>query len=509
MNSAGSIQEYVDKIESLLEDLCFLLAEFDYSDNSRDIIIQETEIFEYAQDYIPKIDPELNDFFNYIHQVLRGDDFLEEREIEAHIFQIHERLRKLTEFPKIPQFYSDEMSKHSPSVSTDPFLQEKGRNSIQSQLDALLDQPYLGYDEETNEIVSLSNADRKALAIEKRNQRTYNVIEYLRKYPKPITYAQILREVPKTTYQILDLASRSTAVVHFDQRLLHAGHLASLITAEQRKTLLQDLQDTFILDQKHSSQQIYLSLIKKYSDFFRTIDVQSPYDLFSLIAVLYPHEFVYSRPTIGLPGQVLSRPVETIQNYLNGRYKTAISDLQEYIETLDYDLTCGLKLFKALKQSLLSDRNTIVPITRFEMTEEQLLDFVFMIRQELLSRQEDYEALPIRELECVANFPPCGISWTEWLIYSVLDKIDWPAKEGENALFVHTTSPTFSRAIPLVSLNPVISKETRMMLAEQHKGEIEEIKMDVDDLSNLDELIEDEINYDWDLDLLEEEEIDL
>ena len=136
---------------------------------------------------------------------------------------------------------------------------------------------------------------------------------------------------------------------------------------------------------------------------------------------------------------------------------------------------------------------------------EQLQIITELIVDELNATPESNETKAIRDLSCIIHFPTLNIPLNEWIIYSILTKWDWPEKDGEQAIFTFATSPHLSRNIPIISTNETINKETRQAIAKAHEGK-ESSTMSVDDLSKLDELIEDEIEFDWDLEALEEEE---
>ena len=494
----------VDQFETMLDQLCEALVEYIYNQNCKEIITYMAQIIQFVQEKLPFMENSINDLATYIYQVLNSNDCFDEREVEAYVAQIHHQINQYEDYISLASESIIDSDSHNPLKNQ--YCRQLGNASVSNILDLMI------LDDQSREdeymAAHLSLAEKKALAIERKKLIINDILGYLEKELYPVPILTIKQKQEHFTHQILEIVRKDAAVVDYHDKLRAASKLSLFINQSEQNSLLSAIHNTFVLETKHSCSEIYKQLTRDsfINNLLTRLSVSSPYDLFSVIKALFPYSFVYSRPNIGLPGTKLTAPIEAIQKYLLARYKTSVADLQEYIDALELDISCSFKLFASLHGVFLQDRDTIIPETRVQLSVPNTIALVSMIRNELNERQDEGEALAIRDLQCAGALPACQISWTDWLIYSFIQKKDWPGKNDTLALYVHTTSPSLSRAIPLVSLNQSISKETRMLIADKYTNGINAVHMSTDDLSNLDELIEDEIEFDWDLDTLEDDQ---
>ena len=124
-----------------------------------------------------------------------------------------------------------------------------------------------------------------------------------------------------------------------------------------------------------------------------------------------------------------------------------------------------------------------------------------LIRQEL---NKGKDVIALRELECINRFPRISLPWDEWLIYSSLKK--WGTE-----LYLYTTSPRFSLALPIVSVSGLISEEEISLIAKRYAGSINDtLTYKIDNLDDLDKLIIDDIDLDdIDIDDMDIDDMDL
>lgn len=114
------------------------------------------------------------------------------------------------------------------------------------------------------------------------------------------------------------------------------------------------------------------------------------------------------------------------------------------------------------------------------------------ITDEIAQMLEDYIVIdidgttPISDLKVWEKLPSINIPWTEWLIYSVINK--WSEK-----LSVSTSSNVFKEAVPLIAPAGKMNVEAFKDLTPNKSND----EYRVDDLDNIDDLLEDIIDDMW------------
>ena len=124
-------------------------------------------------------------------------------------------------------------------------------------------------------------------------------------------------------------------------------------------------------------------------------------------------------------------------------------------------------------------------ISNTGITEEIAKDLDHIISQEIQS------TIPIRDLILSNRLPSINVPWTDWLIYSTLNK--W----GEKTV-VATTSNQFKAAVPLIA--PVGEMDISAFTGLIPNQESNSIK--IDNLDDIDRLLENILDDDlWEEDI--------
>ena len=160
--------------------------------------------------------------------------------------------------------------------------------------------------------------------------------------------------------------------------------------------------------------------------------------------------------------------------------KIAIVDIRDFAKENRFQIQSMIDYANACNdQFLLVDRDTMMRIDKIDITAtmaKQIEDCVAQVVS---------QTMPIYQLPVWGALPALGVPWTDWLLYSVLNK--WATKVS-----VGTSSNQMKMAVPLVApageLNNTELGDTAMA------GSTVAIKFD--DLDNIDELLEDIIGDD-------------
>ena len=488
----------------ILDKLYGLMTNYIYENSSEmDIIKKEMEIYEYADEYLPGIIADLDSFFDYINTYLQNNLSPSNDDVDSFILNIISHIHHLEDYKQNYAELSDDSSYRTPMVDPNWFK----KFSSMKERTYLTNLLYSYHDIHLVQEKPIEITDKHEIAKERKQKLFLKIISYLRDSEEPVSVYGIHEQVPGATYQVIDMVRKDPYVIDYKDKLFFSFNLK--IDQPTKDILQEAILDTFFIEKTHTSEEIYRQLQKKHSSLLSKLHITNPYNMYSVFHYLFRNDFIFVRPKIGLPGQAIAKPLESITQFLCKKHKTTIAELKEFISDSEYDINVNLNLFNKLPDVILINQNTLIHKESLSLTRIETLRIACLIRQELMNAEEGIPTKAIRDLTCIVNFPISGYELNEWLIYSILTKYDWTDKDGNLALYTFSTSPYLNRAIPIVSLNSSIDKDIRISIAEEHAGTTYgQNSMTITDLSseNLDQLIEDEIDYDWDLEGLDEED---
>ena len=128
------------------------------------------------------------------------------------------------------------------------------------------------------------------------------------------------------------------------------------------------------------------------------------------------------------------------------------------------------------------DRNTIATIEHIGVNDRIAKEVISILHSEIT------ETTLITDLECIYRLPKINVPWTEWLVYSVVNK--W----GDSVV-AGTTSNQFKLSAPVVAHQGMLDVQKYEGISVDTATSI----MQVDDLDDIDSLISDIIldEIDW------------
>ncbi len=495
--------ERAKELTDMLDELVDLLENYYYDNNIRPILIQETKIYEFASDYLPTFVPDLDRFFHMIHQSLRYGIPPESADVDAHISSIQAHIRRMQGYADLYRLYSDEYSRHSRETSITSY---HDRNSSQIERDVwgAVSLPELTNNdedyEEATEIIRSAVLERFA---ERKRQRISGVLAYLERQEQPCSMSEIQASVPNASWPVIRLLLKQKKIIRYTgDRFFLVSKLK--INNSEKADLIEAVEDCFILDRILNCHEIYHKIASKFENLFQRLHIETANNMLTVFSVILPDAFEYKQPKIALAGVSIPEPMDNIVRFLKNKFQTRVVDLKEYIDTMEYEIPINMNTLTSFPGIYLSNHDTLIPASRVNLTEEQKQEIIELIMRELEEREEDDgEALAIRNLRCLVDFPVIDLPWDEWLVYCLIK--DFQTSE----LHVSFTTSRYSVAIPIISLNEKVSSETRRMIMEELKGkEYDSSKLKLITSDNFDELFDEELEDEWlmeDLDNMEDD----
>ena len=239
-------------------------------------------------------------------------------------------------------------------------------------------------------------------------------------------------------------------------------------------------------DKVRHYKELYDYIERDDPDLLRKLFIHFPTSLFSVLEYLFSSQYQFKRPFIANIGIDIGDPEEQLHDLVINSDKITIAEITSFAKENHYAINSILELLNRFNNThLLIDRDTIATIEYIGMTDIIANNVISFLQSEIT------ETTLITDLECIYRLPKINVPWTEWLVYSVVNK--W----GE-AIVAGTTSNQFKLSAPVVA-------PQGMLDTEKYEG----ISVDttvtiapVDNLDNIDDLISDSIEFDLDEDLI-------
>lgn len=311
---------------------------------------------------------------------------------------------------------------------------------------------------------------------------SFEIINYIKSFEYPVPKEMIINKFPGVTEIVLNLAlNNDNSIVNYFGKYIH---LSKLNLYDNDKKLLRHSLEWCLDTNKNHAKDLYAIVKKDYPEMLDRLGITFPYQLFSLVKCLFEKDFEFERSYFAKKGSNIIENIDRLQSYVSENDFLFIQDLIDYAKQIHFVIYSTLDFITSFNSThLLVNSTSLCLIEKIGLQEDMAIEIEGLIFEEIDS------CVPIRNLSCISNFRKINYDWNEWMIYSVLHK--WSTK-----LDVATTDTQFRYAIPLVAPKGIISDD---IIASYNHIDTKFIPK-VDDLSNIDELIMDMIDFDLNFD---------
>ena len=135
----------------------------------------------------------------------------------------------------------------------------------------------------------------------------------------------------------------------------------------------------------------------------------------------------------------IDRPNERLHDIISSSKEFSVNEISEFLKENHFQLQSLLEFVNSCNDEfLLVDDNRMMRIEDIGITKEIVQSVEKIIFDEIIS------TVPISELTSYSQFPKLAVPWSEWLLYSSLNK--W-----SEILTVGTSFNQFRLSVPLVS----------------------------------------------------------
>lgn len=254
-------------------------------------------------------------------------------------------------------------------------------------------------------------------------------------------------------------------------------HKNNIIFPEQQ-SILSFLKELISKENIVADKHILKLLIQSYPDFIARNNVNSSWFLFSLLRSFFSEEFIFSRPHIIDIEFDLTNGYEALKSYFWGKKYIKLTEIKNYAKEKQIHIYDFLKLLDSYSDKyFILDKETLICIEEIGYS---LCDFVY-IEDLVVKELADQEYVEIKKLNISNALPKSNVTITEWLIYSIINKYG-------TRLAATTTSRRFINSVPIVARNNIY--------AEAIRGDFTDQAIAIEDLSDIEELLEESNNLD-------------
>lgn len=304
------------------------------------------------------------------------------------------------------------------------------------------------------------------------------IVDFIKRSQYPISKAQIQLAFPGVTEIVINFAVSDPNILNYFGEYLHASRI---FISEHEKEYLKELIERTISDENaHHSRNFYEAINLENPELLTRNAAMLSFSAFSILEYLFRDKYQFSRPYIAQNGADIGRPGERLHDLIYSADEFAVSDISEFSKENHFQIQSMLDYINSCNdQFLLVDVNTMMKIERIGITEDVAIDVDRIVFDEIS------ETTPISHLPLWNRLPRIAVPWTNWLLYSVLNK--WGRK-----VEVSTSSNQFRLSAPLVA--PVGKMD--ISAYKDFDRSKASVMTKIDDLNNIDELLEDIIGDD-------------
>lgn len=298
---------------------------------------------------------------------------------------------------------------------------------------------------------------------------------YICSSQKPVTYDDILAHIPGVSQIVISMASNIPDILKYYGSYMFAGNIT--IDEKDKTKINQYISSKIEADVHCNNREIYAWLQEHCSQFLRDNYIRDQFSCFSVLEYIFNNSFQFARPFIGTLGDTILRPYELLKDYLRDSEEIDIKEFASYLRDNGINTRSTL--------STINENNDMV----FIYSNKKLIALHLLDINEQIAKKVEEIVLPyvnstmaIRDLPCFTQLPAINVAWTDWLIYSTLRK--WSKK-----LDVGETTSRIDYAVPLIAPYGMMDENAISVDARQQES------FEADNLENLDDLIEDMIEW--------------
>lgn len=305
------------------------------------------------------------------------------------------------------------------------------------------------------------------------------IVTYIEDFEHPVTRQQIQSAFPGVPEIVISFAVEDPEILNYFGSYLHASHLT--VSADEKRYLEETIAQVVSDGGTHHIKDITQLIMRDKPEILTRNAALSPFSAYSLIEYFFRSKFQFSRPYVAKIGVDIDRSADRLHDMIYSEETFTVAQISDFCKEAHYQIQSMLEYLNSCNDHFfMTDTETIILISKTGITEEAVRTLESTILLELT------ETMPIINLPCWQQFPAIQIPWTEWLVYSAINK--WGKQ-----LSVSTSNNQLRLAIPLIAPKGQMDESKFRSMS---KETLSAQPICVDNLDNIDDLIADIIDLD-------------
>lgn len=263
------------------------------------------------------------------------------------------------------------------------------------------------------------------------------IVTYIEDFEHPVARQQIQSAFPGVPEIVISFAVEDSEILNYFGSYLHASHLS--VSDDEKRYLESTIAQIVADNGTHHIKDITQIIMRDKPEVLTRNAALFPFSAYSLIEYLFRSKFQFSRPYVAKNGVDIDRSADRLHDMIYSEETFTVAQISDFCKESHYQIQSMLEYLNSCNdQFFMTDTETIVLISKTGITEE----IVDVLESTILT--ELTETMPILNLLCWQQFPAIQIPWTEWLVYSAINK--WGKQ-----LSVSTSNNQLRLAIPLIA----------------------------------------------------------
>lgn len=286
-----------------------------------------------------------------------------------------------------------------------------------------------------------------------------SVIEYIRGAKKAVSKDEIIREFPGITPIVYALISQDENIITGYCVYLHKD---SYIGKEAQVQQLRNIVRQFVADGAiHSSKEFFTYLARTNEPLIDDLYLNSHSLLLGVMKIFFQNDLSFDKPYFAQKNVFIDKKEWTLLNFTLNRDEIEIDEIIKYAREKTLSVYSVLSMLNSLNDEYaIKNDSTLIRWDKVGFDEGQIEDI-----EQFIDRNCEEGFCVLTSETNFVSLPQIAIAWSNWLLYSILNKYS-----NKYSLFTTTSQFRTSEPIFCDASLPVSNKEELIEYLSANKG---------------------------------------
>lgn len=262
------------------------------------------------------------------------------------------------------------------------------------------------------------------------------IISYI-KDSKEVTFDELKNEFPEVLDSILYNTLSGDEIICCQKSYMHADNLN--MSADDIELLKSVIVNLCSDNDSHSAHELLMILDLKYSNIVNKYNIDNQFKLFSIIKFLFADEFEFSRPYFANKGIVIMSRADRVTDFLRQHDEIKIADFYSYIYDNRLTVNSITQYINEMKDEyVFKDKETIISVEKSKLNK-----YNAQVAENVLLSALDKDGFIVASKFKNYGFLPNDVKWTDWLLYSCINKFSTKIKVMQTENQMRNAEPLF------------------------------------------------------------------